>query len=244
MRIEPAQASEQAAQRPSAASMLFILAHELRAPLAPIRNAATLLAMQIPEGTPLWKPVGVIERQVTAIESLIDHVLEAARLEHGFSNAERTCMNLGNAVADAVETVAPYAAEREQTLDLKLPLFPIFVNADAEQMGQIVRNLVTNAVKYTERGGRIEVLATSTGETAEIRVRDTGIGLAPDQLESIFDLYAQAGQGGTPRSAGGLGIGLYVARQLALAHGGNVVASSQGVNFGSEFTVRIPLASA
>ena len=232
---------EPAAPQSNAARMLLVLAHELRGPLAPIRHAATCLAMQIPEGTPSRKAVGVIERQVTALESLIERVLEAARLEHEMMPLRRTLVNLVDVVADIVDVAAPYVAEHGHTIVVEPPTSPIYIDVDTDQLRQIVGNLITNAAKYTDRGGRIAVRTTSVGKTARICVSDNGIGLAPDMLESIFDLYAQAEHAGAARSAGGLGIGLYVARQLVLAHGGTIVASSQGANCGSEFTVNIPL---
>jgi signal transduction histidine kinase len=225
-----------------AARMLHVLAHEIRGPLAPIRNAATSLAMQIPEGSPSRKSVSVIERQVQAIEALIENILEAARLEHALLPVHRTRVNLAEAVAEALDAVAPYVAERGHALVAQFARRPLHVDGDGGQLMQIVRNLVVNAAKYTDRGGLIEVLVTAHDDTARICVRDTGIGLAPDKLELIFDLYAQVGQGGTSRSAGGLGVGLYVARQLVLDHGGTLTASSPGMNLGSEFVVCLPLA--
>lgn len=242
MTMNLAVAGKRAAPQSDAARMLFVLAHELRGPLTPIRNAATSLAMQIPEGTPSRKSVGIIERQLRTIEKLIESVLEAARMEQALLPLHRARVNLRESVANAIDEVAPYVAERGHALDVGFAGTPIYVDGDEGQLRQIVRNLVTNAAKYTDRGGRIEVLVTSTGNTAQICVRDTGIGLMPDKQEMIFDLYAQAGQRGTPRSAGGLGIGLYVTRQLVLGHGGTITVSSAGPNLGSAFTVRLPLA--
>lgn len=233
---------ESATLQSNAGRMLLVLAHELRGPLAPIRNAATSLAMHIPEGAPSRKSVRIIERQLKNIESLIDGILEAARLEHALQPVHRVHVNLVEAVADAIDAATPYVTERGHMLGAVLPSTPVYVDGDAGQLGQIVHNLLTNAAKYTDRGGCIEVSVTSSGDTARICVRDTGIGVMPDKQASIFDLFAQAGQGGTPRSAGGLGIGLYVTRQLVLGHGGTISVASPGLNLGSEFTVRLPLA--
>lgn len=226
----------------NAARMLLVLAHELRGPLAPIRHAATILAMQMPAGSPSRKAVGVIERQVTAIETLIESVLEAARLDKELSPRRCDRVDVSAVVADSVDAAAPYVAERGHALEVDIAPWPIEIDGDAVQLAQIVSNLITNAVKYTDRGGRIGISVTAFGQCVEICVRDTGIGLHPDTLESIFDLYSQAGQRGATRAAGGLGIGLYVARQLVRAHGGSIVAASPGPNLGSSFSVRLPLA--
>ena len=226
----------------NAGRMLLVLAHELRGPLAPIRNAATSLAMHIPEGAPSRKSVRIIERQVENIESLIDGILEAARFEHSLQPLHWVHVNLGEAVADAIDAATPYVTERGHTLNAVFPITPVYVDGDAGQLGQIFHNLITNAAKYTDRGGHIKVSVTSTGDTAQICVRDTGIGVMPDKQAFIFDLFVQAGQDGTPRSEGGMGIGLYVTRQLVLGHGGAISVASSGLNLGSEFTVRLPLA--
>lgn len=222
---------------------LPILAHELRGPLAPIRYATASLIAKHPVGTPERRAAAIIERQIKSIEAIIDQVLDAARLEHSLVPTTRERISLGDAVADAVEAVAPYVTMCGHALHAELPPRPIYIDADVGQVGQIVRNLVTNAAKYTDRGGRIRVDLRSDADSAQICVRDTGIGLAPDQLESIFNLYAQAEQCGGARAAGGLGIGLFVARQLVTAHGGTILASSPGRNRGSEFVVSLPLAA-
>lgn len=242
MAIAHSTLGDRASSHSHAFHMLNVFAHELRGPLSPIRTAASCLALQIPPGTPPRKPVEIIQRQLRTLESLIDSVLEAARLQQETVPPVLRRIDLRFVVATAVEAVGPTLQERGHGVVSMGPSRPVFVDADAGQVGQIVRNLLTNAAKYTDRGGSIDIRTSVGGGFARVTVRDNGIGLTPDELETIFELYAQAGQAGSARSAGGLGIGLYVARQLAIAHGGNVVAKSDGPQLGSEFTLSLPAA--
>lgn len=222
--------------------MLYILAHELRGTLSPIRYAAASLSLQHLPGSPARLAADMIERQLCSSEAIINNVLEAARNRRGFAPISKKRVILNDAVAEFASTVAPLVQDRGQILTCDYSKTPIYVEADIEQLNQILSNLITNATKYSNRGSRIVLQTTTASGKAEIRVRDTGIGMATDELRSVFDLYVQAGHGGSVRAAGGLGIGLYVAKQLAMAHGGTLEATSAGANRGSEFVLALPLA--
>ncbi len=216
------------------------LSHELRNPLSPIRAAAAVL--KSPQADPARRAaaVGVIERQSTAMARLLEDLLDISRISSGRIEIERQPVLLAQVMESAVETARPLIEQRRHTLDLRLPQEPVPLLADPLRLGQVFANLLTNAAKYTDPGGRIEVEAAVHGAEVRVCVRDTGIGLEPQALEQVFQKFAQV-RGPLDRSQGGLGLGLSLVRGLVKLHGGWVRASSAGLGGGSEFVVGLPL---
>ena len=223
---------------------LATLAHELRNPLAPIRNSVLILRLKEGSDPDSSWAREVIERQVGHMSRLIDDLLDVSRLTRNKLEPRMERMELASAIGDAVETVRPIINELGHELTIGLPEAPVFLNADRTRIGQIFANLLSNAAKYSEQGSRITV-STSVNPRenfVSVTVKDEGIGVAPEQLPQIFEMFAQV----TPsleRTQGGLGIGLALARGLAELHGGTIEAHSAGLGKGSEFVVRLPLAS-
>ena len=220
---------------------LAMLAHELRNPLAPIRNAAELLA-RLPLGNEAARTAtSMIERQVTHLTRLVDDLLDVSRITRGRIELHREFIDLSDVIADAVETVQPLLQARGHRLEVVLSHPGLVVWGDRARLLQCVVNLLTNAAKYTEDGGRIQVRAASSGDSASIEVADSGMGIEPDLLPHVFELFVQ-GERGLARSQGGLGIGLSVVRSLAELHGGSVTARSDGAGRGATFTLQLPRA--
>ncbi|MEX2431546.1 MAG: ATP-binding protein, partial [Dehalococcoidia bacterium] len=219
---------------------LAMLSHELRNPLAPIANAVHLLRLQQGEDPVQQDARAVIERQLTHLTRLVDDLLEISRVTTGRIQLRQQHVLLNSIVKNAVEMSRPLISERHHELIVSLPPGPVPLQADPERLGQVVVNLLTNAAKYTEEGGRIELTVQQEGDEAVLRVRDTGIGMNPDLLPRVFDLFLQADQP-LARPQGGLGIGLTLVRTLVDMHGGSVEANSAGRGQGSEFTVRLPV---
>ena len=218
---------------------LAMLGHELRNPLAPISNALHLLRLQENEAPLQLKARSVIERQVGQLNRLIDELLEISRITTGRVQLRQERIVVSGIVERAVETVQPLIDQHRHQLTVKLPPEPVWLYADAARLEQVLVNLLGNAVKYTEDGGRIWLTLEQEGDAAVLRVRDTGIGIDALLLPRIFDLFTQA-ERSLDRSQGGLGIGLCLVQRLVELHGGTVVASSV-MGQGSEFEVRLPL---
>jgi len=223
---------------------LATLAHELRNPLAPIRNSVLILRLKEGDDPDSSWAREVIERQVGHMTRLIDDLLDISRLTRNKLEPRMERIELAAAIGDAVETVRPLINEMGHELTLDLPETPVFLDADRTRLGQVFANLLSNAAKYSEQGGRItvSVLVNHRENSVAIAVKDEGIGVAVEQLPQIFDMFAQF----TPsleRTQGGLGIGLALARGLVELHGGTIEAHSAGLGKGSEFVVRLPLAS-
>jgi signal transduction histidine kinase len=220
---------------------LATLAHELRNPLAPIRNAVELLRSIGPKDTPpSWAP-DVIDRQVRQLVRLVDDLLDVSRITQGKVTLRKEPVDLATVVGLAVETSRPLMSARRQELTLEMPSTLLPLQADPARLAQVVANLLNNAAKYTPEGGRIHLGLETQGQEALLCVRDTGLGIAPELLPRIFDLFTQ-GDRSLARSEGGLGIGLTLVRTLVEMHGGTVSVRSGGPGKGSEFTVRLPLA--
>ncbi len=218
---------------------LAMLAHELRNPLAPIYNAVQLMRNpQLPAAQLVWARE-VIERQVGHLTKLVDDLLDVSRITRGKINVVRETIELATVVERAVETVQPMLVRQRHELIVNVQSEPVLLDGDLTRLTQIVGNILSNAIKYTDDGGRIELSAGSIGDIVEIRVRDNGIGIEPEVLPLVFDLFAQASQL-NGRSQTGLGIGLALARRLVEMHGGDVQAASDGPGQGSEFVVRLP----
>ena len=218
---------------------LAMLAHELRNPLAPVRNALGIMQMPNVPADVLAQAREMTQRQISQMSRLIDDLLEVSRVSRGRIELKKEPVDLAAVLARAVEAALPAVNARRHELKLALPRHPLPLQADAARLEQVFVNLLTNAAKFTPPGGRIEVTAESEGDTALVRVRDTGIGIASDLLPRIFDLFVQAEQG-PDRAQGGLGIGLTLVKSLVELHGGRIEARSDGPGNGSEFLVRLP----
>ena len=217
---------------------LAMLGHELRNPLAPILNAVYLLGHKQNEDPVQRKARTIIERQVGQLKHLVDDLLEVSRITTGRIQLSQARIDLSSIVERASETAQPLIVQHRHALDVLLPNGPIWLYADAARLEQVVVNLLTNAAKYTDDGGRIELRVQREGDTAVLRVSDSGIGIAPDLLPHIFDLFTQA-ERSLDRSQGGLGVGLCLVQRLVELHGGTVEAHST-LGHGSEFVVRLP----
>jgi len=220
---------------------LAMLAHELRNPLAPIRNAVQFLSLKGLHDEDIGWAREMIDRQVTNLVRLIDDLLEISRITRGKIQLHQEFVNLSSVLSHAVEAVQPAIAEKRHVLSLDLAADALPVFGDPTRLEQIFVNLLANAVKYTDDGGLIDVIARRDGDRAVVRVRDNGIGIPPEMLGTIFEPFAQVDQS-LDRSKGGLGIGLTLVKSLAEMHGGSVLAASAGSGLGSEFTLWLPLA--
>jgi signal transduction histidine kinase/ActR/RegA family two-component response regulator len=217
---------------------LAMLAHELRNPLAAIRYAVAI--GQMSPGDPTEETFEIIDRQTQNLAHLIEDLLDVSRISRDKVTLRKETVDVADIINGAAATVRPLMDEKSHELNLELPRERVYVYADPTRAEQIVANLLTNAAKYTKNGGRVTVHADSDDGQAVIQVIDTGIGLPPELLTRVFDLFAQADRT-LDRSEGGLGIGLTVARKLAEMHGGSITADSAGLGKGSIFTVRLPI---
>jgi CheY-like chemotaxis protein/two-component sensor histidine kinase len=221
---------------------LATLAHELRNPLAPISNALQILRMPRLDAGTVERSRDMMERQVHHLVRMVDDLLDVSRVMRGKIELRRERVELAMIVARAVETVQPLLDAQQHQLSVHLPLESLPIDADPVRLAQVVGNLLTNAAKYTEPGGRIWLTAERDGDAAALRVRDTGIGIAPHMLPRIFELFVQVDHAST-KAQGGLGIGLTLVKNLVEMHNGTVEACSEGLGKGSEFVVRLPLST-
>ncbi len=220
---------------------LATLAHELRNPLAPVRNAVEVLRLRGVEGEMKWASE-LIDRQVRAMSRLIDDLMDVSRINQGRIELRREVVDLHEVLADAIETTRPLMEESKHRLDVHLPAHPLQVNVDRTRMAQAFMNLLNNAAKYTDQGGVIELRASVNANKVLVTVKDSGIGIPTDHLESVFEMFSQV-ETALTRSRGGLGIGLSLTQRLVQMHGGRVSARSAGMATGSEFEVELPLAA-
>jgi signal transduction histidine kinase len=218
---------------------LAMLAHELRNPLAPIRNAVYVMRLLGSDRPEVERARDVIDRQLQHLARLVDDLLDVSRITRGKIQLQLESIDVAVAVANAVETTRPLIEARKHELILSLPQEPVRVRADLARLAQILANLLNNAAKYTEEGGRIWLTVEQEGSEVVFRVRDTGAGISPEMLSRVFDLFTQADQS-LDRSQGGLGIGLTLVHRLVELHHGSVEGFSQGPGQGSEFIVRLP----
>jgi PAS domain S-box-containing protein len=219
---------------------LATLAHELRNPLAPISNSLQLMKMPRVDAGLVQKSRDMMERQVHHIVRLVDDLLDVSRVMRGKIELRREPVELATVVARAVETAQPLIEVRGHRLDISLPPESLPLDADPVRLAQVVGNLLTNAAKYTEPNGHIWLSARREAAEAVLRVRDDGIGIAPDVLPHVFELFVQVDHAAT-RSQGGLGIGLTLVKNLVEMHHGTVEARSGGLGRGCEFVVRLPI---
>jgi PAS domain S-box-containing protein len=221
-------------------AFLATLAHELRNPLAPIRNSLEIMKRVGGDARLLHEAQGVIDRQMTHFERLVDDLVDVARISHDQLELRRERVDLSSVVQQAVETCRPLAEASRLDLTVTLAAQPIRLDADPVRLAQVFSNLLNNACKYTAAGGRISIDARREGADAVVSIRDTGVGIPADMLSGVFDMFTQLGQ--LPeRAQSGLGIGLTLVRRLVEMHGGSVEAHSEGRGSGSEFVVRVPL---
>jgi signal transduction histidine kinase/DNA-binding response OmpR family regulator len=222
---------------------LAMLAHELRNPLAPIRNAVELIRLAAPSETKVRFAADVTDRQVRQLTRLVDELLDVARISQGKVVLQTQCLDLVTLVAQCIDSQRDALAARRQSLALALPSRPVNVDGDATRLAQVVNNLLSNAVKYTPEGGALSVSVVRAGgrdgEFALLEVSDNGIGIDADLLPHVFELFEQ-GKRALDRTQGGLGVGLTLVQRLVQLHGGDVVASSAGTGQGSQFRVRLP----
>ena len=219
---------------------LALLAHELRNPLAPIRNAVQVLELKCPREEGLLSCCEIIDNEVAHMARLLDDLFDISRITQGKLEIRKENIDISSIVQRAVETSRPYIEAREQTLDVKLFRESLLIYADPIRMAQVFANLLNNAAKYTAQGGRIEVRVERADKEALVTVRDSGIGISPDLLPQIFDMFVQGDNPLGDRQSG-LGLGLTLARDIVDAHGGKIEARSKGPAQGSEFIVRLPV---
>jgi signal transduction histidine kinase/CheY-like chemotaxis protein len=220
---------------------LAMLGHELRNPLAPILVGLELLERGGPESAAATRHRAVIRRQVQHLTRLVDDLLDVSRVTSGKIALQRSTVDLHELVGRCLESLARSIEAQRLTTSLVRAGQPLLIDGDSVRLEQVVTNLMVNAIKYTPPGGRIEIsLAADEGSWAVLRFRDSGIGIAPDVLPRIFDLFVQAEQS-LDRAKGGMGVGLTLVRRLVELHGGTVEATSPGLGQGSELTVRLPL---
>jgi signal transduction histidine kinase len=215
---------------------LAVVAHEMRNVLAPMASALAILRAPEANSDLAGRSRELLGRQVVRMTRLIEDLMDAASAEQGKLRLRCQRVDLRAVVENAVESVRPDAEGRGHLLEARVPPAAVWVDADERRLEQIVVNLLTNAVKYTDPGGRILLSLEQTASGARVRVRDTGVGLPAEAAAGVFELFAQAGGG----SRGGLGIGLSLAQQLARLHGGGITVSSDGPGRGCEFVLHLP----
>ena len=220
---------------------LAMLGHELRNPLSAIANAAVLLTMSDNDAE-IGHCKDTIHRQTKHLSRLIDDLLDVSRINLGKVDLRRDLIDVTPILDSAVQTVRPLAEERKHTVDVEFDRGNLWVNADPTRLEQIFVNLLNNAAKYSENGGHIRLSADHEGSVIAIRVKDSGVGIPPEKLPEMFELFAQADRS-SARSEGGLGIGLTLVKRLVEIHGGTITANSEGPGKGSEFVVRLPAAT-
>ena len=218
---------------------LAMLAHELRNPLAPIRNAVHILGQPGLDPSKVKWATAIIDRQSEQLARLVDDLLDVARVTQGRIQLKLEKVSVASVVTVAVETSRPLVEARHHELTIRVPDEPLYVHGDHARLAQIIANLLNNAAKYTEPGGRISIDVEADAADVVFRVRDSGIGIPKEMLSSIFDLFTQSEQS-LDRSQGGLGIGLTIVQRLLAMQGGTVRVFSAGVGQGSEFVVRLP----
>jgi PAS domain S-box-containing protein len=222
---------------------LAMLGHELRNPLAPVLTALQVMRQDQPDNPIQLQARNIIERQVRQLAHLVDDLLEVSRLAAGKIKLRKEPVEMRIVMERAVETARPLIDTRQHRLTISLPDQPVWSQADPNRLEQVFVNLLANAAKYTPDGGEIFLILRREADGAVVRVRDTGIGIAPELLPHIFDLFTQAEQG-LDRSQGGLGIGLALVKAYVEMHEGSVEAGSAGPRLGSEFVVRLPIRQA
>ncbi len=219
-----------------------MLSHELRSPIAPIRDAATIMALPNVAPTTVQHAQRIIARQTTQLALLLDDLLDIARITQGKLHLKMQSVALLDVVDAAVEAIRPHLDAKKHLLSIHVPSEQVLLDADPLRLSQILSNVLMNAVQYTDPNGRIALTGAVNGGTLSLSVSDTGIGIAPESMSGIFAMFSQIED--KPRtSSAGLGIGLALVKHLVELHGGTVEARSGGLGQGSEFIIRLPIAS-
>jgi signal transduction histidine kinase/CheY-like chemotaxis protein len=221
---------------------LATLAHELRNPLAPIHNALEIMLLPDADESMNDLARSIMERQVKSLVRLVDDLLDMSRITQGKIELRRQNVELASVVEQAIETARPLIDRQKHELTVSLPTEAVLIHADPTRVAQIVANLLNNAAKYSDQRGHIWLTARREENQIVLQVRDAGIGIDPQVLPQVFDMFVQADKG-HGRTHGGMGIGLTLVRRLVELHGGSIEASSAGLGQGSEFTVRLPMES-
>jgi len=222
---------------------LATLSHELRNPLSALSTAAHLLDRGSLDAKAEVSARQIVKRQTRLMSRLLDDLLDVSRITRGKLEIRKAPIEVSAIIESAIETVQPWLNRKGHAFSVNVPERHVIIEADAVRLAQVLANLLTNAAKYTEPHGRIELTVQRQGDVMEFRVRDNGIGIPPENQSEIFKMFAQL-RPAIERSEGGLGIGLALARGLVELHGGSIDVKSHGVGHGSEFTVRIPIAQA
>ncbi len=222
---------------------LATLAHELRNPLAPIRNAARAIRLKAANDPQLLRAQEIIDRQVDHLSRLVDDLLDISRIAHGKIELQLDLLPLHTIVEYAIEMTRPLFVARRHDLSFKTAIVPVWVLGDPARLSQSVANVLSNAAKFTEPGGRIQVQLDREDTHGIVRVRDDGVGMPADLVPHVFDLFMQ-GDRSLERAQGGLGLGLSLVKRLVELHGGTVQARSEGAGKGSEFSISLPMAMA
>ncbi len=217
---------------------IALLAHELRNPLAPIKAGIALMKKQRVHEDSRNFTLEVLERQAARIEALVEDLVDIGRIEQGKLVLDRRSVDLARVVERAVEAALPHVEAKAQRLSVSLPENPLRLSLDEARMMQVVNNLLNNGCKFTQRGGRISIQLARDGGLAKLIVADDGSGIAPEQLDAIFEAYVQSGK---PSGRAGLGLGLSLCKALVQMHGGRIQAKSEGLGKGSEFIVCLPM---
>jgi signal transduction histidine kinase/CheY-like chemotaxis protein len=220
---------------------LALLAHELRNPLAPIRYALATISQPVSTAEQKVKAEAIIERQVAHMSRLLDDLLDISRITRGSLELKCSEVDLAEVIESGVEAAQPFLDARRHALTVSLPEHPVVVNCDPVRLAQVFSNLLINAAKYTDEGGRVELIVTNGRPDVTICIRDNGIGIAPEMMPKLFHLFSQA-HAPLERSETGLGVGLALVRGLVNLHGGSVSARSAGPGQGSDFVIRLPVA--
>jgi len=219
---------------------LAMLAHELRNPLAPLRNILEIMRHGDDDGTLMERVRSTLERQLAQMVRLVDDLLDVSRISRGSLDLRKERVELASVIQQSVETCRPLAERAKHALTITLPPMPIHLQADPARLAQVFCNLLNNAYKYTDPGGVIQLTVERQGSDGVVTVRDTGVGIPPDKLDSVFEMFTQIDRS-LERSQGGLGVGLTLVKRLVELHDGSVEARSDGPGRGSEFVVRLPI---
>ena len=219
---------------------LAMLSHELRNPLAPVRAVIELMQMSDEQPAMVKRSLAAAGRQIAHMTRMLDDLLDVSRITSGKFEIRRAPVSLASVVEQALQTTEKVVNDRQHTLTISLPAAPVVLDADATRLVQVFSNLLHNAAKYTDKGGNIELSATLAGDRVMVRVVDDGVGIRPELLPQVFDLFVQADRA-ADRQQGGLGLGLTLVHRLVAMHGGTVIADSRGTGSGSEFTVVLPV---
>ena len=220
---------------------LAVLAHELRNPLAPLKNALQILRLAGGRKEVAEKALDMMERQIDQLVRLVDDLLDVSRITHGKIVLDKHRVELKEILNAAIETALPGIQSAHHQLEINLPPEPIFIDGDKARLTQIFGNIINNATKYTPENGKITISATVQGDAATVTVTDTGVGVSPELMPIIFDMFVQVNDSKS-RSQGGMGVGLALVHKLVALHGGSVSVQSEGVGKGSTFTVTLPVA--